>query len=196
MNKSERTRQFIIEKSAPVFNKKGLSGTTMDDVMAATGMARGGIYGRFENRDELAVASVEYLLERLGNRMTEVMAKERTAAKKLYAYMNDQLDPLNSFIPGGCPVLNFSVEVDDTDPVMKEKLKKVVERGQNRIISTIKQGVADGELSPDINAEDFALQMYASLEGGMMMSRVSGNCKYMVGLVRMLKAELKNYELK
>lgn len=195
MSKSERTRQFIIEKAAPVFNQKGIAGTTMDDIMAATGMARGGIYGRFENRDELTVATVDYLLERLGDRMTQIMAREKTAVKKLYAYLNDQLNPGNSFIPGGCPILNFSVEADDTDPSMKVKLKAAIERGQNRIITTIQQGVANGELSADINAEDFALQMFASLEGGIMMSKVSDNSKYMAGLVRMLKTELKRHEI-
>ncbi|MBB5638287.1 AcrR family transcriptional regulator [Pedobacter cryoconitis] len=196
MGKAEETRKFIIEKAAPVFNQKGIAGTTVDDILSATGMAKGGIYGRFENRDELARESVDYLLEKLGNRMTTIMAREKTAIKKLFAYMNDQLDPINSFIPGGCPILNFSVEADDTDPVMRNKLKAVIERGQNRIITTIQQGVENGELSSDINAEDFALQMFASLEGGMMMSRVSGNSQYMAGLVRMLKAHLKSYEIK
>jgi AcrR family transcriptional regulator len=196
MTKSERTRQFIIEKAAPVFNKKGIAGTTIDDILAVTGMAKGGLYGRFENRDELARESVDYLLERLGDRMTAVMAKEKTSVKKLVAYMNDQLDPMNSFIPGGCPILNFSIEADDTDPVLRDKLKTVIKRGLDRIITTIQEGVAKGELSPEINAEDFALQMFASLEGGMMMSKVSGNSQYMAGLVRMLKALLKNYEIK
>jgi TetR/AcrR family transcriptional regulator, transcriptional repressor for nem operon len=196
MSKSEQTRQFIIEKAAPIFNKKGIAGTTVDDVLIATGMAKGGVYGRFENRDELARASVEYLLDQLGKRMTAVMSKEKTAAKKLIAYMNDQLDPLNSFLDGGCPILNFSVEADDTDPELKKKLRTAIEAGLQRIAAVVRQGVADGELSADIIAEDFALHMFASIEGAMMMSRVSGHSKYMAGIIRMLKANLKSYQIK
>lgn len=195
MGKAEQTRQFIIEKAAPIFNKKGIAGTTVDDVLAATGMAKGGIYGRFENRDEIARASVEYLLEQLGKRMADIMSREKTAVRKLTAYMNEQLDPLNSYLEGGCPILNFSVEADDTDPVLKKRLSKAIEAGQERISAVVRQGVADGELSTDINAEDFALKMFASIEGAVMISRVSGNVKYMAGIIRMLKAELKRYTL-
>jgi len=196
MGKAETTRQFIIEKAAPVFNKKGIAGTTIDDILEATGMAKGGLYGRFENKEELARVMVDHMLDKLGKKMTEDMAKEKTAVKKIFAIMSIYMDPFNSFIPGGCPILNFSVEVDDTDPVLKNILKNSVERAQARIISTIEQGVRSGELSSDINAADFAMQLFASLEGGMLMSRITGNPKYMAGLIRMLKAELKSYEIK
>jgi TetR/AcrR family transcriptional repressor of nem operon len=196
MGKAEKTRQFIIEQAAPVFNQKGIAGTTMDDIMAATGMAKGGLYGRFENKDELVSASIDHLLEKQAKRMAEIMNKEKTAVKKLCAYLNTQLNPMNPYIAGGCPILNFSVEADDTDPVLKQKLKGVVERVQNRIISIIEEGIAGGELSPEINASDYALKMFASIEGGMMISRITGDSKYMAGLIRMLKAELKSYEIK
>jgi len=45
MTKSERTRQFIIETSAPIFNTKGIAATAYSDVMQATKMAKGGLYG-------------------------------------------------------------------------------------------------------------------------------------------------------
>lgn len=196
MSKSEKTRQFIIEKAAPIFNQKGIAGTTVDDIMIATGMAKGGIYGRFENRDELARESVNYLLEKLSNRMTEVISREKTAVKKLIAYLNDQLDPMNPLLPGGCPILNFSTEADDTDPDLKQKLSLAIENGLKRIIALINQGITNGELSPELKAEDFAIQMFASLEGAMMMSRVTGKSMYMVRIVQMLKAELKSYEIR
>ncbi|RZK05397.1 MAG: TetR/AcrR family transcriptional regulator, partial [Flavobacterium sp.] len=45
MSKSEQTKQFIIEKAAPIFNKKGFAGTSMNDILEATGLAKGGVYG-------------------------------------------------------------------------------------------------------------------------------------------------------
>ena len=51
--KAERTRQFIIEASAPIINKKGVAGTSLTDIMEATKLAKGGIYGNFENKEEI-----------------------------------------------------------------------------------------------------------------------------------------------
>lgn len=196
MSKAERTRQFIIEQAAPIFNQKGIAGTTIDDILAATKMAKGGLYGHFKSKDEIAAVMVDYLLTKLTDNVGLVMAKEKTAIKKLLAVIDIYKDPINSYITGGCPVLNFGVECDDTNQDIKQKIKAIIEGGQQGFISVIKQGVADKELSLEINAEEFALKIFAMLEGGMVMSRVTGNTKYMHTLIKMLKADLKSYQLK
>ena len=64
MSKAEKTKEFIIEKSAPIFNKKGYAGTSLADIMEATNLTKGSIYGNFENKDELYEPVLEkyYLL--------------------------------------------------------------------------------------------------------------------------------------
>ncbi|SDI79611.1 TetR/AcrR family transcriptional regulator [Mucilaginibacter sp. P25] len=196
MGKAERTRQFIIETAAPIFNEKGIAGTTIDDILAATKMAKGGLYGHFESKDEIASVMVNYLLDKLSDKVNTVMAKEKTAIKKIHAFIDIYKDPIDSYIEGGCPILNFGVEADDNNPVLKQRLKAMIEAGQKDFVEIINKGVADGEISPEINAADYALKMFALLEGGMLVSRVTGSSRYMNSLVRMLKTELKEYELK
>ncbi|WP_121810702.1 TetR/AcrR family transcriptional regulator [Mucilaginibacter kameinonensis] len=196
MGKAERTRQFIIETAAPIFNEKGIAGTTIDDILAATKMAKGGLYGHFESKDEIASVMVNYLLDKLSDKVNTVMAKEKTAIKKIFAFIDIYKDPIDSYIDGGCPILNFGVEADDNNPMLKQRLKTMIEEGQKVFVEIINKGVADGEISPEINAADYALKMFTLLEGGMLVSRVTGSGKYMNSLVRMLKNELKEYELK
>lgn len=195
MGKAERTRQFIIEKAAPIFNEKGIAGTTIDDILAATGMAKGGLYGHFSSKDEIANVMVDYLLTKLSDRVALVMDREKTAVKKIQAFIDVYQDPINSFITGGCPILNFGVETDDTNPAIKGRIKTIIENGQQALRNIIKQGVANGEIKADINAGDFAIKVFASLEGGMMVSRVTGNPAYMNNISRMLNDELKSYQL-
>lgn len=195
MGKAERTRQFIIETAAPIFNEKGIAGTTIDDILAATKMAKGGLYGHFESKEEIANVMVNYLLDKLSDKVAAVMAKEKTAIKKIFAFIDIYKDPLDSYIDGGCPILNFGVEADDNNPVLKQRLKTMIEEGQKDFVAIINKGIADGEISPEISAADYALKMFTLLEGGMMVSRVTGSSKYMSSLVRMLKNELKEYEL-
>ena len=60
MNKAERTRQYIIEKTAPIFNKKGYAGTSLSDMTGATGLTKGSIYGNFNDKDEVALAAFDH----------------------------------------------------------------------------------------------------------------------------------------
>jgi TetR/AcrR family transcriptional repressor of nem operon len=196
MGKAERTRQFIIEQAAPLFNEKGIAGTTIDDILAATKMAKGGLYGHFENKEEIATVMVDYLLNKLGNKIASVINKEKTAIKKLFAFIDVYKDPINSYIAGGCPILNFGVEADDTNPAIKQKVKVMIEEGQQGFRDIINEGVANKEFSADINPAEMAMKIFTMLEGGMMMSRVTGNTKYMHDIIKMLKTDLKSYQLK
>jgi TetR/AcrR family transcriptional repressor of nem operon len=54
VRKGEETRQEIIRKAAPIFNRKGYSGAALSDLMRATGLEKGGIYRHFESKEELA----------------------------------------------------------------------------------------------------------------------------------------------
>jgi TetR/AcrR family transcriptional repressor of nem operon len=195
MGKAERTRQFIIEQAAPIFNLKGIAGTTIDDILAATKMAKGGLYGHFANKEEIAFTMVDYLLNKLITRVALLMNKETTAVGKLHAYINFYKDPLASYIEGGCPILNFGVEADDTNQLIKQKVKGLIDGGHQNMVAIINQGVANGELSASINASDFALKTFAILEGGMMIARVMESNKHMDSLIATLKADLKTYQI-
>src|SRR6266481_2178696 len=67
--KGERTRERIIATVAPVFNQRGYAGTSLEDVMSASGLKKGGVYRHFESKDELALAAFEHSLSMQGARV-------------------------------------------------------------------------------------------------------------------------------
>ena len=96
MTKAEKTKQFIIEKSAPIFNVKGLAGTAMSDIMEATNMAKGTIYIHFKDKEELTGCVVDYNLKTLVDRTLAYANKQQTAKQKLLSFLDFLGDPLNS----------------------------------------------------------------------------------------------------
>ena len=61
--RGEGTRRRIVEQSAAVFNRHGYAGTSMSELMAATGLEKGGLYRHFESKEELAAAAFDYAWE-------------------------------------------------------------------------------------------------------------------------------------
>jgi len=194
--KAERTRQFIIEQSAPIFNSKGIAGTTIDDILAATKMAKGGIYGNFENKEAISIASVDFLFGKMSAKAYSVMSKEKTAVKKLFAFIDLRKNPLVPFIEGGCPILNFGVDSDNTNPTVKKKVKAMIEGSMTLFIDILKQGIANGELSDELNPEEYCLKVLVMLEGATLVSRVTDRVKPMHTVIKMLKSELKSFEIR
>ena len=174
MTKGEETRQFIIEQAAPVFNVKGIAATAMSDVMEATKLSKGSLYVHFENKDVLAAAVVEYNMDQLKKKILAALDKENTAKAKLRAYIKVLGDALNTPVKGGCPILYFGMEADDTNQVVRKGISSRIEFMVKTISDIIKKGVKDGEFKPIWNAREFATLMFSSIEGGIMMSRVAG----------------------
>src|SRR5471030_2641092 len=88
MTKAERTRQFIIEKAAPILNKKGMAGTAISDIMEATKLAKCGVYGNFENKEEICLEAFNYLTKSLGAAINQSMEGKATAKDKLFALLD------------------------------------------------------------------------------------------------------------
>ncbi|SEM71900.1 DNA-binding transcriptional regulator, AcrR family [Mucilaginibacter gossypiicola] len=195
MNKGEQKRQFIIEKAALLFNEKGIAGTSVDDVLEVANTSKGCFYGHFESKDELAQASVDFLLGKLTDRRNNTINKHKTAITKIYAVLDNSKNPLKSYIDGGCPIVNFSTETDDTNPAIKKKIKDMVSAGIAAITNIIKDGIASGELSNAINADEFATRMMLSIEGGNVLCRVLNSTKPMQVMIKNLKEELASYAL-
>ncbi len=126
-SKSDLTRQFIIEKSAPIFNTKGYSATSMNDILQATGLTKGGVYGNFESKDQIAVEAFDLSIGKVKEGIRFKTKTENTALGKLFAifnfYKNYSILPLTE---GGCPLLNTAIESDDNLPFLKVKAQKAL----------------------------------------------------------------------
>ena len=107
MTKAERTKQFTIEKAAPIFMTKEVAGTAMSDIMDATKLAKGSLYVHFENKEELSYSVVDYNLNAFVERTIAAVSKCQTAKLKLFGILDFLSDLLNPPVAGGCPMMNF-----------------------------------------------------------------------------------------
>lgn len=192
MKKAERTKQFIIEKSAPVFNRKGVAGTSMNDIMEATQLAKGGVYRHFASKEALSLEVFNYLSSLMHDTVTAVVREIPTASGKLYALL-DFYDNRVLSKYGGCAILNFGAEADDTNPVMKQKVSAAIHRFKNRISKIIIDGQENGEFSKDFDAEQYAIKVFTMYEGAVLISRIENNPEYLHHIIAMLKKEMEPY---
>ena len=190
MKKSEKTRRFIIEKSAAIFNKKGVAGTSITDLMEATKLAKGGIYGNFNSKEEICVEVFEYLTGIVSSGLDNATAGKETSREKLFAILDYYQDNLATSDAGGCPMLNFGTEADDTNPDLKQLVAKAIKKSQLRMARANEDGQASGEFKKRTDASLFAVKMFSMIEGAMFASRVTGNKGLMKTVVDVLKKEI------
>ncbi|RNL52457.1 TetR/AcrR family transcriptional regulator [Pedobacter jejuensis] len=174
MTKAEKTRNFIVEKTAPIFNMKGYAGTSLNDITAATGLTKGSIYGNFANKDEVALAAFDYNFNSNVSKIEAEISKKDTTKEKLLAYISIyQSFLVGGISQGGCPILNTAIDADDTHPALREKVLKAVLSWKKSIIKLVEDGISNEEIKVGSNPEQIALTVIAMIEGGIMISRLT-----------------------
>ncbi len=175
MTKAEKTRQFIIEKTAPIFNMKGYVGTSIADITEATGLTKGSIYGNFENKDAVALAVFDHNFGLMSSIVKRKMAEHTNAVDKLRVYLTLYSEFIKvPALHGGCPVLNTSVEADDTHNGLKTKASDAIDVWHKTILHVIKEGRERKEIRRKFDEREFAGAFIALIEGGVMLAKVTG----------------------
>ena len=181
----------IIEKAAPLFNAKGYAATSMNDILKATGLAKGGIYGNFGSKDEIAVEAFDYSYRKVMEAIRFMTRQEQTAAGKLNAiykfYRNYTINPE---ISGGCPILNTAVDADDNLPFLKRKAAAALQEILTALETIVRGGIESGEFRATLDPQKEASFIFGLIEGGIMMSKVTDSPFFLNQLLETLKEHL------
>jgi TetR/AcrR family transcriptional regulator, transcriptional repressor for nem operon len=196
MSKAEKTREYIIERSAPLFNTKGYANTSLSDIMEATGLTKGSIYGNFENKDEVAIAVFGHNVASMQKRMAAAMLGKGSATDKLIAFTEFYRNNWKAmFERGGCPIQNASVEADDNISFLKKYVQSSIKAWVNSIEKIIEDGKANGEFKKNPDSKESAYAIITILEGGIMLSKIMNNQKLLFSaldrIVVLINKELK-----
>jgi TetR/AcrR family transcriptional repressor of nem operon len=174
MSKGDRTRQRIIEKSAPVFNQLGYGSTSMSCLMEATGLEKGGLYRHFSSKEELACEAFDYACKIATEAKFQATEKIEDGYGRLEEYIK-LFTTKRPTLAGGCPIFNTAVENDDGNPVLKKKAKAAYKVCVDRIARYALQAKAEGVLKQAVDVQDLAGFIFNCLEGALIAQNLTGD---------------------
>jgi TetR/AcrR family transcriptional regulator, transcriptional repressor for nem operon len=189
MSKGTDTRERIVARAANVFSERGFFGSSMADLLAATGLQKGGLYNHFASKEQLALASFDYAVSLVTDRFTTALAGRTSAVDRLLAVVGVIRSLVDSpALPGGCPILNTAIEADDTMPALRDAARAAMTGWQKLIGSTVKAGVASGELVPGADPYAVATVVTATMEGAVFLSKLYDDPAHMRRAVEHVEA--------
>jgi TetR/AcrR family transcriptional repressor of nem operon len=188
VTKAERTKEFIITRAAPLFNKKGYAGTSMSDIMKATGLAKGGLYGNFKSKDEIAALAFEYSYNLMMEEIRSKVKSKKTGIDKLLTILQHYKNyTVSSPIEGGCPLMNTAIDADDAYPFLKKKARQALQEMLASLQRILKMGIEEQSFRSDLNVKKEAELIFAQIEGGIMMAKVLDDVTVLNRLIDNLK---------
>lgn len=179
MRKGQMTKENIIKESAVLFNTKGYTGTSLSEIIDRCGIQKGGIYNHFENKDQIALAAFDYSFSQMINFLSIALENAVNSKEKLLAICTVYIDIIeNNTVEGGCPILNTAIESDDGHPLLKKRAQFAMNFFIEKLTSIIGEGIENGEFRKDLNSEEVCTYIIAIVEGGLMLSKLFDDSKY------------------
>lgn len=186
--KGEKTRVFIVQKASRLFNTRGYAASSISDVMAETGLKKGGIYNHFETKEDLMRGAFDFAIQEMGNEYTNAIARHSSYANKLVAIVDVvQRVAEQELMPGGCPIMNAAIEADDTNPILRERAQTAMDGLLSLVRSIVRGGVTSGEFNETLDVDYVATVWISTLEGALMLSKLYGQTKPMAYARKHLK---------
>jgi TetR/AcrR family transcriptional regulator, transcriptional repressor for nem operon len=170
ISKGEQTRQRIIEQAAPIFNQRGYEGCSIQQIMEATGLGKGGIYRHFDSKEELAAEAFDYAWKFASSKRRQNLDSIPNHVDRLKQHIANFVT--RTGLPGGCPILNTAVDSDNGNPVLRERVRKALHNWQTMLRTMLEDGIEAGTVRSGIDAEAVANRVIGSLEGAMLISRI------------------------
>ncbi|MBU2648261.1 TetR/AcrR family transcriptional regulator [bacterium] len=165
--KGDRTRRNIVEQSLQLFSVKGYFNTSINDILAATGLTKGGLYGHFRSKEaiwyavyEEAVSIWRQLVFRDLRQITDPLARIEVVIDRI---MRDYL-AANVF-DGGCFFLNMLVELSGQSVSMSRHMLQGYVRFSRLMRDWLQEAGEKGIVKPGLHYRDITSFIIIALNG-------------------------------
>ena len=188
--KGELTREKILEVAQELFNIKGFNATTISDLVEATGMQKGSLYFHFNGKDDIAKAVFDLASEQFMDFLDRALDADDPAGS-IDNFFHCALDKhLATGFVGGCIFGNTALEMSDSDPDFARNIEKVFDAWIGKITIVVKAAQDRKQIRDDIPGDALARQIVATIEGGIMISRLKKDERPMRECLEILRTTL------
>jgi len=165
--KGDHTRRDIMEKSLQLFCVKGYYNTSINDILKATGLTKGGLYGHFASKADIWYAVYDEALTIWKAVIFKGIEPGSNPLIRIRTLIeNDIRNKLgNNIFGGGCFFHSMLVELSGQSDAMCERLLQGFTQLAGLLCAWLEQADQQGMLKADLNFKEIANHIIISLNG-------------------------------
>ncbi|HTE67821.1 MAG TPA: TetR/AcrR family transcriptional regulator [Actinomycetes bacterium] len=160
------TRRRILDVAAEAFALRGYTGTSLNDVLKASGVTKGGFYFHFPSKEALALATLRYKQEQWSGAVMAAVLRCPRALEQLNA-MVEALCDLNERDPACRAISRLCSELPAEHPELRPQLSPQLTTWVDMVASIVRRGQDEGDIRPELDptvAAEVAVGSFIGLE--------------------------------
>ena len=165
-DRGTETRRRILEVAAQAFADRGYAGTSVSDVLKASGVTKGGFYFHFPSKEALALATLRHKQEQWAGSVMAAVLRHPGAVDQLDA-MVEALCDLHQQDPSCRVISRLCNELGDEHPELRPQLGTQLTTWMDMVAGVIRKGQDEGDIRPDVEpavAAEVAVESFIGLE--------------------------------
>jgi len=174
VKRDKRSRERIIEAARALFNLRGFQSTSLDDILDASEVCRSNFYYHFRSKEDLGLQVLQQQAEAFEQRcIREILGNETLSVRRRLEllYESAKKQHRSEEYRCGCPFGNLAAELSGVHPEFQRRLSEFFERWEASLDRCLQEGVARGELRPDLNTRRVATALISQIEGAMLLMK-------------------------
>ena len=173
--KGIQTRRDIIKKSLQLFCVKGYYNTSINDILAATGLTKGGFYGHFTSKEELWYAVYDEALRIWRDVVFGGIPTASDPLERIQIFIENDIKKKlgNQVFEGGCFFHSMLVELSGQSAALSSHLLQGFDQLAGLLCAWLKQAARQGLLKENLNLNAIARHIIIALNGAAALHACS-----------------------
>lgn len=160
------TRRRLLEVAAEAFADRGYVGTSLNDLIKASGVTKGGFYFHFPSKEALALDTLRHKQEQWAGAVMASVLRRPRAVEQLDAMVEALCDLHEQ--DRACRAINrLCIELGDEHPELRPQLRTQLTTWMDMVAAVIRKGQDEGDIRPDVDPEvvaEIAVESFIGLE--------------------------------
>jgi TetR/AcrR family transcriptional repressor of nem operon len=186
------TRDGILEAARRLIHVHGYNHTSLDDVLRESGVGKGNLYYYFKSKEDLGYAILDQIIGSFLERTLEPCFADPNGAAlgQIRCFLDRLLEMQRARnCVGGCPLGNLAAELSDVHEGFRARLASVFGAWRERLTSALRAAQERGTVDAACRPEAVADFLVASLEGAILLTKLTKD----IAVMEQCVAETKRY---
>ena len=172
-DQGRETRARIVAAAAALIGERGVAGTSLDDIRAATSSSKSQLYHYFGDKHGLVQAVIDYQSALVLGAQVDALGDVRS-----WRGLERWADGMVAMVEargarGGCPIGTLAAALSDTDERFRVPLSEAFDRWREAIAGALTRLQERGLLASDADLEALTTTTLAAIQGGLLLAKTS-----------------------
>jgi AcrR family transcriptional regulator len=160
MAKGATTRARILDSAFRLAGRLGVEGVTLGTLASELGLSKSGLFAHFSSKEQLSLEVLRTITERFTDQVIRPALKVARGEPRVRQLFENWLVWLHDpALPGGCPLVAASVELDDKPGPPRDLLVGAQRSLRATLSKAAAIAVAEGHFRRDLDTELFAYEV-------------------------------------